>query len=71
MLIDIKNTDVTIGASSNPELAITLNKVHFDDWSRKSANDSLVTQQVKFTAHLDVTAGAAISAVLTNTKVSY
>jgi len=71
MLIDIKNTDVTIGAASNPELAITLSRVSFQDWSRKSANDNLVTQAVKFTAHLDVTTSTMISAVLTNVKTSY
>lgn len=71
--LDIINTDVTIGATSNPELKIDLSKVHFFDWEADRSNDKISTQRVKFKALYDLTNAKNIidSIVLTNLVTSY
>lgn len=60
-----------IGTASYPTIQIDLAKVAFQDWSRPSENDKVVTQTVKFKAHLSLADSAIISAKLTNKAVSY
>ncbi len=48
MLIDLKNTGVTIGTAANPRLQIQLPKVAFTDLQRDIKNDDIVTQKVSF-----------------------
>jgi hypothetical protein len=67
MLIDIKNTDVTIGSAANPELAITLNQVFFKDLGIKKSPKDVVYQTLKFNATYKLADSAMITAVLTNT----
>lgn len=71
MLIDLKNTDVTLGTSTNPELKITLNQVFFSEYSRPIKVKDLVYQTVKFRATYKLADSAMITAVLTNTVSSY
>ncbi len=67
MLIDLVNTDVTIGSTTHPELKITLNQVYFTEYSRPIKTRDLVYQTVKFRASYKLADSAMISAVLTNT----
>ena len=71
MLIDLKNTDVTIGTASHPELAITLNQVYFYESSIKVTPKDTVYQTVKFRATYKLSDAAMIKAVLTNTVTTY
>ncbi len=54
MEIAFTNTDVTIGASTNPSLTIQLPKVDFFDWEPDNSLDEIVTQTVSFKASRDV-----------------
>jgi hypothetical protein len=67
MLIDLKNTDVTIGSTSNPEVAITLDQVYFTGFSRPIKIKDLVYQSVKFSATYSLTNSEMIKIVTTNT----
>jgi hypothetical protein len=67
MLIDLKNTDVTIGSTTNPELKITLNQVFFSEYSRPIKVKDLVYQTVKFRGSYKLADSAMITILLTNT----
>lgn len=67
MLIDLKNTDVTIGSATNPELKITLNQVFFSEYSRPIKVKDLVYQTVKFRGTYKLADSAMITILLTNT----
>lgn len=67
MLIDLKNTDVTIGSATNPELKITLNQVYFSEYSRPIKIKDLVYQTVKFRGTYKLADSAMITVLLTNT----
>jgi hypothetical protein len=67
MLIDLKNTDVTIGSTTNPELKITLNQVYFSEYSRPIKVKDLVYQTLKFRGTYKLADSAMITVVLTNT----
>lgn len=70
--IDLKNTDVTIGATSNPEFVLDLSRVDFEVWEPSLPNDEIATQTINFTALYDYTNGNVInSCVLTNEATSY
>lgn len=69
--IDIKNTDVTIGATARPELVIDLAKVHFQALSREVKLGDMVMQKLKFKAYYSTTDTKMISATLTNITASY
>jgi hypothetical protein len=71
MLIDLKNTDVTIGSAANPELKITLNQVFFSEYSRPIKVKDLVYQTVKFRGTYKLADSAMITAVLTNIVATY
>jgi len=61
------NTDVTIGASSNPTLTIDLAKVKLQEVSRSNGNDDIIKQTVKFKAYYSLADAIMISATLRNT----
>lgn len=65
------NSDVTIGASSHPQLTIDLPLVAFEDWSRKSGNNEIVSQTIKFKGYYSLEEALLIEAVLRNEQVSY
>lgn len=69
--LQITNSDVTIGTGSNPELKLDLASVSFQDWSRKSGNNDLVTQTIKFKGHYSLADAKMIQIVLTNLVASY
>jgi len=67
LLIDLKNTDVTIGTAANPELKITLDQVFFTEFSRPIKIKDLVYSTVKFRATYSLTNSEMIKILLTNT----
>jgi hypothetical protein len=69
--IAFKNTDVTIGTSTNPSLTFTAPKARFSSFSMSNDLDNVIEQTVGFTCELDSTAGYMLQAVLTNTKNAY
>jgi len=70
--IDLINSDVTIGGSSNPEFKLDLSRVDFEAWTPSLPNDEIVTQTITFSGLYDYTNGNVInSCVLTNEAVSY
>lgn len=69
--IDIKNTDVTIGTASKPEVAITLDKVYFTSYERPIKVKDVVYQTVKFKAVYSTTNSEMAKIVVTNTVASY
>jgi hypothetical protein len=71
LLIDLKNTDVTIGTAANPEVRITLDQVYFIEISRPIKVKDLTYQTVKFKATYSLTNSELIKLVLTNTVASY
>lgn len=71
MLLDFKNSDVTIGTAANPEFQITMPKVTFTELGRPFKVKDLVYQTVKFKASYSVTDTYMIKAILTNTISTY
>lgn len=71
--IDLLNSGVTIGASSNPQLQIILPRVHFFDWESTTALNEISIQTVNFKALRDVANNedCIYQAILTNEQVSY
>lgn len=67
MLVDLKNTDVTIGAAANPELAITLDQVFFTEYSRPIKVKDLVYQTIKFRCTYSLANSELLNIILTNT----
>jgi Phage tail tube protein len=71
LLVDIKNTDVTIGTSANPEFKVLLDKVYFTEFSRPIKIKDLVYQTVKFKAVYSTTNSEMGAITTTNTVASY
>ena len=71
LLIDIKNTDVTIGSATNPELTITLDQVYFTEYSRPLKVKDLVYQTMKFVGTYNLSNTDMIKMVLKNTVSTY
>lgn len=68
---DIKNTSVTIGTSSNPELQIDLAKVKFSEITRATPIGDLVKQTLGFKAFYSLTDSKMFLVILTNLAASY
>lgn len=71
VLVNIVNTDVTIGTAANPTVAITLDQVYFTEFSRPIKVKDLVYQTVKFKATYSTTNTEMIKIVTTNATASY
>ena len=71
--IELTNSDVTIGASSNPKIQINLPRVNFFDWEQNRGLGDITTQKINFKALRDLSGGNATvsSVVLTNEVTSY
>ncbi len=69
-LLDLKNTDVTIGATTNPELKFTFPKVDAESWKVDMNKENIVEQTVGFRGLYDFTSASEVTAVLTNTKIT-
>jgi hypothetical protein len=68
---DIKNTGITIGTSSNPELKIDLAKVKFSEITRATPIGDLVKQTLGFKAYYSLSDSKLFQCILTNLAVSY
>ena len=70
-MIDIKNTDVTLGTAANPEVKILLDKCYFTEFSRPIKIKDLVYQSIKFKAVYSTTNSEMIAITTTNGIASY
>lgn len=66
--IEAVNTDVTIWSAENPRMIIELWQSVFDDFSRSSDNDQVVTIDSNFVGEFNQTDGYSITVELYNTK---
>lgn len=64
------NTDVTIGASSNPTITVDLAKIKLQEVARKIDNNEFITQTVSFKAYYSIADSKMITATLRNTRSS-
>ena len=71
MRLDIKNTDVTLGTSTNPELILDFAKVTFQELGRPFKVKDLVYQTMKFKAVYSTTDTLMMKATLTNAVTTY
>jgi hypothetical protein len=71
MRIDIKNTDVTIGTSANPEIQIDLAKAIFKDITRPIKLNDVIRQTLNFKGHYSVSDSKMITIKATNLQTSY
>ena len=72
MRLALVKAGTTIGVGSNPSLVIGLEKVSFQEISFERGNDALVTQELTFKAHYNLTNSQGLdNVVLTNLTASY
>jgi len=71
MEINLVNTGVTIGASSNPSLKIVLDKVNLEEMDYPYENEGLTRYKFTGKAHYDTANASAITGTLVNTQTSY
>jgi hypothetical protein len=64
--IAITNSDVTIGATSNPGIVIDIPKAKITEYSEARELDELVRQTVSFKGLYDTSEGKMIDIILTN-----
>jgi Phage tail tube protein len=69
--LDIKNTDVTLGSTTNPELFIDMPKCTIQELGRPFKVKDLVYQTIKFKASYSVSDTLMAKMVLTNTVSTY
>lgn len=69
--LTITDSNVTIGASSNPTLQIDLAKVKFTEWGKTSENDEIVKETLTFKAFYSSSDSEMIEVVLTNAQAGY
>lgn len=71
MRIDVKNTDVVIGAAANPEVKIDLYKVIFKELTKPIKIGDIMMQSIAFKAHYSVSDSKMVQIVCVNTVASY
>lgn len=71
MEVSLINTGVTIGASANPGLVITLDEVVFDAYTREKALGDIVLVTLGFSANYLLSASRFGNVVVTNLQASY
>ncbi|MDF1498518.1 MAG: phage tail tube protein [Patescibacteria group bacterium] len=71
MRIELKRTDITIGASSNPTIQIDLAKVSFEANNPDRPIEDIVRDSLDFVAHYSDTDSKAITVVVTNEMTAY
>ncbi len=69
--LTLTNTDITIGAVSNPKLEIDLARVKFSEVTKPFALNDLVVQTLSFKALYSLTDAELVKITLTNTTASY
>lgn len=68
---DLKNTDVTIGTSANPQVMIDVYKATFTELTRPFEVNNLIMQTIAFKGHYSTTDSAMIKIIATNIVASY
>jgi hypothetical protein len=71
MRLRLTNSDVTIGATKNPQLTIDLAKVKFSNFKKNYGNNDIVTATVDFKAFYSTTDTSMITAEMVNGQISY
>ena len=71
MRITLENTDITIGATTNPKLEIDLARVSFSEVTQPFSNDDLIVQTVSFKAHYSISDAKMLEVKLINETTSY
>ncbi len=71
VLIDLKNTGVTIGTASSPELQFQLPQVYLTEWKAAQPIDGMVEQTVTFEGTFSLASAYMMQAILTNTVSTY
>ncbi len=71
MRVDLKNTDVTIGTSANPQITIDLNKVVFKALTKPFKIGDIITQTIQFKAMYNTTDRKMVSIKASNLVTSY
>jgi len=71
MRLTLENTDITIGAVTNPKLEIDLARVKFSEVTKPFPNNDLIIQTVSFKAFYDLTDATMINVALINETTSY
>jgi hypothetical protein len=71
MRIDLVNSDVTIGNSSNPRIKIDLAKVIFKEITRPVTVGDIVKQTLAFKAHYSISDNKMVTILVNNTVASY
>ncbi len=71
MSITLKNTDITIGNSSNPEIKIILAKIKFNPYKMDAKLGDIMKETVSFKSYYSIADTKSIEAVITNTVGSY
>lgn len=69
--IQLLNTGVTIGASSNPTLTFDFAKVKFTEFSKNGGLNDIMKQKLHFKSFYSITDSKSIIATLINTNASY
>ena len=70
--LNIVNSGVVIGSgSANPAVRFTLPEANLSEWELDQSKDKIVEQTVGFQGLYNLSAAATLTAVLTNTVVSY
>jgi hypothetical protein len=71
ILIDLKNTDVTIGSTTNPELQFNIPKCTITELGRPFKVGDLVYQTIKFKGSYSTSDSYMLKTTLTNTQNGY
>jgi hypothetical protein len=71
MRLNIQDTTVTIGASSNPTIKIDLAKVKLTEWAKSSDLNDIVKETLTFKAFYSLTEAKMLEIVLTNIVAGY
>lgn len=69
--ITIKNVNKVIWTAENPTIEIILNKVSFQEWSRSTDINTIITQTIGFVWEYNTVDNEAATAKLTNTVATY
>lgn len=69
--LKLENTDVTIGAATNPSITIQLNAVNFEGMDKPYKTEEIVRIKLKAKCHYKLADAEAIEIVVVNTETSY
>ncbi len=71
VLLDLKNTGVTIGTAANPEIQFQFPQVYLTEWKAAQPIDGMVEQTVTFEGTFSLGSAYMMQAILTNLVTAY